>query len=292
MLETSLILDDDETVRLVGIGTLLNKKLHSRIPGAKKIIVFGTGVGYNRTGLPEVNENWRFYCVRGQLSAQALGLPDNAAVVDPGMLVSKLFTGGRTDTYKYAYMPHVDQAEMAGKSIERICSDLGYRYIDPRLSVDEVLQLITNTDVLLTEAMHGAIFADALRTPWIPIITTNNISEFKWREWCGSINIEFSPAKIYLQDSWRGRLTSTIKNGVGQGRLRHRLLNDTLTGQSPLARASHWFDMKSVGRQLSRIAQTNIPVLSNKVLTDSLVEQLELRIENLRSDFHSGRLSV
>ncbi len=286
------ILDDNDSVRLVGIGTLLNLKLQARIPCAKKIIVFGTGVGYNRTGLPVVNDNWHFYCVRGPLSAQALGLAPNAAVVDPGLLVSKHFSGARSDTYKYAYMPHVDQAVLAGKSIDKICCDLGYRYIDPRLPVDEVLQLISNTDVLLTEAMHGAIFADALRTPWIPIMTTNNISEFKWRDWCGSVNIEFSPAKIHLKDNWSARILSSFGNAQGGESLRHELLNDTLTGHSPLARASHWFDMKSVGRQLSRIAQTNIPVLSSKPLTDSLIEQLELRIDNLRSDYYSGQLSA
>ena len=37
--------------------------------------------------LPQINENWTIYCVRGPLSASELGVPADRAVTDPAALI-------------------------------------------------------------------------------------------------------------------------------------------------------------------------------------------------------------
>src|SRR5262245_12821266 len=72
--------DDDDGTQFVGIGTLLN----DRLPAARRTIIFGSGVGYY--GPPRRDDSWEIYCVRGPLSARALGLSADAAVTDPAAL--------------------------------------------------------------------------------------------------------------------------------------------------------------------------------------------------------------
>jgi succinoglycan biosynthesis protein ExoV len=72
---------------LVGIGSLIKSDL-SKVPGRK--IIFGTGSGYGALPLAEEIASWRFYCVRGPLTARLLGLPSEKAVVDGAWLVDML----------------------------------------------------------------------------------------------------------------------------------------------------------------------------------------------------------
>ena len=65
-------------------------------------------------------------------------------------------------------MPH----QMSARRVnwEPICREVGLRYVDPRWPVARILEELCQTGVLITEAMHGAIVADALRIPWTPVV--------------------------------------------------------------------------------------------------------------------------
>lgn len=153
------VFDGDESLLFVGIGTLLNEHLST----VSKKIIFGAGVGYGKT--PRVNQTWRIYFVRGQLSAKALEVEAHLGLTDPAILIRQFFQPTGQKKYPRSYMPHFTEAMCNGSAWRELCQSLGIYYIDPTLALEQVLTEIDATEVLFTEAMHGAIVADALRTP-------------------------------------------------------------------------------------------------------------------------------
>lgn len=190
--------NDTDADLFVGVGTLLNH----RIPPAPAVTVFGSGHGYGR--LPASNANWTFYCVRGPLTAQALGLPAELAITDPASLVAQLYTPPVQKQYKVSFMPHCESARLGDWA--KVCQQAGIHFLDPRKPFLQVFDGIRQSEILLTEAMHGAILADSFRVPWIPVKAYPHISEYKWQDWLQSVQVkaEFSA----IPPIWRGDQSS------------------------------------------------------------------------------------
>jgi hypothetical protein len=183
------LLDDDEPL-FVGIGSILDR----RIPQGPRKVVFGTGVGYGL--LPVLDETWQICCVRGPLTAKALGLPPELGVTDPAVLVSRVRTPGTARTYKVSFIPHFRtpaHAVAMGIDLERICTQAGIHYVNPCGPVEEVLDGIERSSKVIAEAMHGAIVADALRVPWVPVQLSDRILHLKWEDWCQSLGMGYTP---------------------------------------------------------------------------------------------------
>lgn len=256
------VLDEDPSNAFVGIGTLINEKLPLRAKQAKKKVIFGTGVGYTKHP-PTIDDSYKIYCLRGPLSAKALGVSETLGIIDPAILTTKVFQPNTTKSYRFGYMPH---HQLAGKGWELVCQDLGINYIDPGKSIEDVLLSIARTEVLLTEAMHGAIIAEALRIPWVPIVTSSVILSFKWQDWCSSLGLEYDP--VHLE------------------RLYHpRNKKDIFT---PARFARNWFRQKAAGAQLLKAAKNSLPILSEDSCLERLTTQLEERIEQFKVDVNSG----
>jgi succinoglycan biosynthesis protein ExoV len=240
----------DEGVNFVGIGTLLN----DRLPKARRTVIFGAGVGYY--GAPALDHSWVIYCVRGHLSAAALGLPSSVAVTDPAALIARIRLPDlvRGERRRRSFMPHWQSEPDQWRDV---CERQDVAFVDPRWSVDEVLDAVRRTDVLITEAMHGAIVADALRIPWIAVRSRERINSFKWRDWCGSIDLEYQP--LTLPTLWP-RASSSRTAG-------------TLRSRAKLAFAA---------ASLGRIAARGRPLLSRKETLDARVEELEARLQRMK----------
>ena len=248
------VFNDDASSVFVGIGTLLN----DRIPAAGKTAVFGSGVGYGE--LPCVDDSWKFYCVRGPLTADRLGISHDYVVTDPGILVSRFVERSATPKYKYTFMPHGANANEAWK---KICSNLGFGYIDAYDPVDKVLAEIGNTEVLITEAMHGAIVADAMRVPWIPVFTTHNMLEFKWKDWCATIGVELMVQ--HAAAVWSEQYANSLNK-----KFRHLIKTKVAT------------------KQLKDISQKVAPTLSENNRIPSLLERLDVCLEQFKTDVKLG----
>ncbi|RZM76530.1 polysaccharide pyruvyl transferase family protein [Leptolyngbya iicbica] len=260
------ILDEDDSQVFIGIGTLLNYNLPKNTRKARFRIVFGSGVGYGNY-VPELDDTYHVYCVRGPLSAQKLGIPDQLAVVDSAFLIRKLYDfGKRKKRYRCSFMPHFQNS---CESWRAICQHLGWGYIDPAAPLEEVMVKIDETEILLTEAMHGAIVADAFRVAWLPIVTTPNILAFKWHDWCQSIGVEYYPHHI-------GRLFD------------FRQKNDLL---DPLRQAKGWLRRREAASSLSKIAKQAQPTLSKEQTAKELTERLVEKLDCFKADFRSGKFS-
>jgi len=242
------MLDDDDSTLFVAIGSILDR----RIPQEPQKIVFGTGVGYGL--LPVLDERWQVRCVRGPLTARALGLPARLAVTDPAALVRTVRTGPASKSHKVSFIPHFRsprRAEAAGLDLDKLCASVGINYIDPRKGVESVLAAIESSEMVLAEAMHGAIVADALRIPWVPLQLYDQILNLKWHDWCGSLGIEYTPY-LYVPE-----LDNDPAAGIAQF-----LLN----------------------------AATITPLLSDIAVLDRLTEQLLTKLKQLRMGLRGDSL--
>jgi succinoglycan biosynthesis protein ExoV len=264
------ILNEKGDTTFVGIGTLLNDVLIERLQ-TPKFVVFSSGVGYGRqhfARLPQVHVPSQIYCLRGPLSCQALQVSTDLAITDGALLVRKLFDASKVQKkYKFAFMPHLWQAIGGGESWKAACDELGFLLIDPCWSVDKVLECIAQTEVLLTEAMHGAILADALRTPWVAVHTSSDVLGFKWLDWCLSVGVEYKPEALpRLKDS-------VVKKSL----FFKKSMKDEKAGE--------------VSALLAKIAQDAVPILSKDQHLDELTERLEEKIHQLKDDYAAGRFS-
>jgi succinoglycan biosynthesis protein ExoV len=204
------LLDDDESQLLVGIGTLLNH----RLPHQAVKHVFGSGYGYGQ--VPVVDGSWVVHAVRGYETARLLGLARKHVITDAAVLIALVDRprAARADR-SAGYMPHAHSNGLY--DWEAVCRDAGLHFIDARWPVERVLYEISRCRLLVAEAMHGAICADALRVPWVPAVAYDYISGAKWRDWLSAQELPYDPAAVpSLYDVERGtgawpRLKSATK---------------------------------------------------------------------------------
>ncbi|MBB3137816.1 succinoglycan biosynthesis protein ExoV [Rhizobium pisi] len=177
--------ENDERLFL-GIGSVL----YDSHPANAEKVVFGAGyAGYS--ALPAIDETWKLYFVRGKNTAAALNLPEDMAVGDSGILIRAVTLPQYEKRFRVSFMPHYESA-MFG-SWEKICNKLGINFIDPRWDVDVVLEHMLSSELLVSEAMHGVIIADALRVPWKAILPHDPNHRNKWQDWASvlDLNIDF-----------------------------------------------------------------------------------------------------
>jgi len=235
----------------IGIGTLLS----TAIPAANAKAVFGSGTGY---GSAHRSDNARFYCVRGPLTAQRLELPAKTAITDSAALLATLGFRAKGKKYRYAFMPHHSSAEQG--QWNTVCEDLGLHLINPSGTPQQVIDDILQTEVLITEAMHGAIIADTLRTPWIPVKSHDVILDFKWQDWCASLQMEYKPhvlPSVWAPVGVAGKVRVAIKQTMAK-------------------------------RALAKVIATAIPVNSNSVVLHQRIDQLLDALELFKKDFARG----
>ena len=247
----------------VGIGSLINDGLPYRTRHASKRVIFGTGVGYGKTTEVKLDESYRIYCLRGSLSAKALGVEEDLGVTDGAVLIRRVYQNNVKKNYRFSYIPHY---ELAGKGWENVCKELGFGYIDPRWTVEEVLSAISKTEVLLCEAMHGAIVADALRVPWIPVATNSTILSFKWQDWCSSIGVEYKPN--YIERLQNPKEKQDLLTPI-------RLVRDKIR-------------QRKASQALKQVAMNQPSYLSKDSRIETLTQQLEEKLHLFQQDVKKG----
>lgn len=182
------LLQENDGIRLIGIGSLLKSDLNY-VSGKK--IIFGTGSGYGGFPAPTTIKDWTVYFVRGPLTADKFGFPPEKSIVDGAWLFSLLPSfNDRMPKKQICFIPHWRTAEKG--NWKTICDIAGIKYINPLFDFDQIIYEIGRSNLAITESLHGAIFADLFRTPWIPIKISKNFLNFKWKDWCESINVPFN----------------------------------------------------------------------------------------------------
>ena len=272
--------DERRDTVLVGIGSMLG--LLKSWPETRSRIVFSTGyaAGSPRTygTPPTIDSSYDVMCVRGRLTARALGLDPSLAVADGALLVRALDIERPRKAYRFSYMPHVGSEDFCSEW-PAIVADCGMHYISPRSPAEFVLKEIVRSDVVVAEAMHGAIVADALGIPWIAVKAYETINAFKWQDYCSSLNLEYRPNRLpsyfgkeYVEKQFQvrfpGLLPSTLRKVAAYG-YRHRPSSSS---------------RDQVVTALGRLTGLD-PLLSSRSLVASRTEQLHERLEAMLAKY-------
>ena len=187
-------MDSERGTLLLGIGTILSKGF---VPPGKQYVVMGSGVGYDVPPQDFGGPSWKILAVRGPLTAATLGLPPEKAVIDGAALLrllpelKPLLPSERAGV---AFMPHYEL--MPAGNWKRVCEMAGIEFLNPLADSQETVQRIRRAGLVIADAMHAAIVADALRVPWIPVVISPQTNTFKWLDWTMSLDLPYNPARI------------------------------------------------------------------------------------------------
>jgi succinoglycan biosynthesis protein ExoV len=267
--------DDDERELFIGIGSTL----FDFLPRESRKIVFGAGYG-GYTAVPAIDEHWRFYFVRGRLTAAALGLDPDLGVGDAAILVRSCVARPACKAHRTSFMPHWESA--ADGQWGEASRAAGLHYIDPCDTVENVLTQIQKSEVLVAEAMHGAIVADALRVPWIPVRPLQPPNRAKWHDWASALGVTLRWAHISPSNALELAMSLTGRRKRYAGRIRAR-------GQGLRAIAPGPF-RELAARSLARAASRE-PSLSSDAAIDRAHTRMLEALDRLKTDF-ADRLSA
>lgn len=203
--------DDNEETLFLGIGSII---WDNYPPKAKKVIV-GSGYG-GYTKVPDIKDgSWAISFVRGPKTAKVLNIEPSHAITDAAILTRFIDFENHKKKYAVSFMPHWES--IGRGEWESACLISGIKYIDPTKDVLEIIKDISKSELLLTEAMHGAILADTLRTPWVAMEPIAQLHRNKWFDWSESMNLDLrfreTPASS-PRDAW-----AKFSGGSGLGKL-------------------------------------------------------------------------
>ena len=176
----------------VGIGTIIGKPTAFDGP----LNVFSSGVGYDDLAAWN-GRDVRYWCVRGPVSARALGLDPAVALAD-GALLAPLAQGFPAQVASHQHgvvvIPHVDSLMFSGW--DKACRLCGFELLDPRGAPEAVIARIASAELVLAESLHGAILADAYGVAWQAFASSKNFAIAKWVDWAASVGRDLQITSI------------------------------------------------------------------------------------------------
>jgi succinoglycan biosynthesis protein ExoV len=264
-------LDDREDELFLGIGSIL----WDYLPKAPRKIVAGSGFG-GYTAAPDVHDGtWEVLWVRGPQTARVLGIDPRFAITDAAVLLRATPLPAAPTRSGVAFMPHVDSIPRGAWA--DVCAQAGVTFLDPRAPVEQLLAGIRGADLLITEAMHGAIVADALRTPWVPVLPFHSSNRAKWHDWAASLdlmlnNVVLTPSN--LREAW------ILRTGFLATGRRSRMLFDNI-----VVRQCDQLVTARAAASLAKVAKTARPQLS----TDVVIARATTRALDALNGFVSRR---
>lgn len=181
--------DNKDNTLFVGIGSVLE----TRFPKEKLKIIFGSGYGGYGT-VPTLDETWKVFFVRGRNTAKTLGINESLGIGDSAILLRSFFNEPHDKKYPVSLIPHFKSLSFG--NWELAAKLAGIHLIDPRQNVETIISQICASELVMAEAMHGVIVADALRVPWIALEPVYNLNRMKWFDWASALNIQLTSQKL------------------------------------------------------------------------------------------------
>lgn len=276
--------DDDTSVHFIGIGSTIGDAPRD----ATKKIVFGAGFVPNYHHAPDLHDgHWQVYFVRGPRTALRLNLAPELAISDAGILLRTQVDLAQKRAETIAFMPHWESMDRG--NWQQACAQAGVTLIDPRRPVEEVIAALLEAKLVIAEAMHGAIIADALRIAWVPLLPLNHVHRDKWFDWAESLDLALRPQRLWpstlteLSNPARRRTPLAIAQESPPARPRLLSRTKQAVQSSPLA---PWMDARLTDLASYRLRQLarREGMLSRDTAMETATARMLEKLDQLRRD--------
>ena len=263
-------LDQDGSTLFLGIGSILFNRFDPEI----RKIVFGSGFG-GYSAPPNMHDgSWDVRFVRGPQTVRLMNLDPKLAGYDPAILLREHIAPPATPGTENAFMPHWESLDRG--HWDSACKLAGFTLIDPREPLETIIAKMQAAKLVVSEAMHGAIVADALRVPWIPVSPIDEKNRMKWQDWAESLSIDLKPQ--FLAPSSLEEIHLSLP--------RHRPLRGAarVIKASPVRVLAETAATRLAARRLRQIAQLE-PSLSSDLALQRGIDRLHEEIHAFRKAF-------
>jgi succinoglycan biosynthesis protein ExoV len=270
--------DSDPGTRFLGIGSILD----DRHRGARTKLVAGSGYG-GYEPRAALDRSWIIHWVRGPWTARQLGLPPALGLGDPATLLPLAGFPGAAPSEavrgnEIGFMPHFES--MTYGAWQQAAPLAGVTLIDPRDDPATVLAAIGRCRILISEALHGVIVADAMRIPWIAVQPLARIHRAKWWDWADTQDIKL----VFRHLPASSLLAWAAASGLA-GLHRGRALLDRQDKRLRTAAAASFVTRAAAA--LRRVAAAQ-PQLSDDVALNRCQTRMQERIDILRQQPYRG----
>jgi len=214
---------------VLGIGSVLQK-------ATADSYIWGAGLMYPSMVLPRLTQG-QIFAVRGKLTAARLMqegmLRRDVPLGDPGVLVGRyreaLQIGESVQKrFRAAVVPH--HASMGSPAFRHLAQNDDVCVVDMRTRSLDVLKNIAASEVVISQSLHGLVFAEAFGIPnvWISSREDENWL-FKFRDWFSTT--EFQQNEPVVFDESGIDIVEIGKKAQGHG---SRIAEDDLIGAFPI----------------------------------------------------------
>ena len=280
----------EDKIAFLGIGTILDQKRVERekLNKNKVNVVFSSGAGFGKA--PQLDDSWHIYCVRGEHTANQLGIGKDKVIADGAYLLRNIIDYKSTrKTSRIGFIPHHSSENYLNWS--NICQQCGFKFISMRQPVERVLEQMLNCDSIITEAMHGAIVADALRIPWIPVSYSPKFMLAKWQDFSGSLNIDLNVNSLPFYVDTPLKLGQRIEHTVKR-RLSYFGWGPDKWSRLPNAyRKVDSAQLDQLCEKLTKIAQSAPYHQSSEATVENVTQKLSESLDILYNDYLTGKFN-
>ena len=172
--------------------------IHSSLDGPQSQgskVALGSGCSGRRA--LRLDDSWRVYWVRGPRTAKKCGLDPALGLGDAAVLWPPLHRTPAPVAGRIGLIPHHKSYD--SWDWDALARAVGLYPIDPRQSPQQVADAIASCERVLSESLHGAIFADTLGVPWRAVVLARRFDEFEWQDWLDTLGMKLGIAEVHVE---------------------------------------------------------------------------------------------